>query len=471
MVPRRLSRPAAADLVRVLLAVTAVLAATSCDQDFTDPSLIDEDEAKITAVSGNGQSAALGSLLPLPLRVQVRDERGHPAPQQRVDFRLLVGSGLFSSLSGVTDFAGFTQVRFVPTSEGNLAVEASVAGGGPEGRTIFSLQAIDSSEVRNPASFLIAGGDGQVGAVGTILPQPLTVVALNADGNPIERLPILFTATTDGTLLLTARAGDFTTIDSLGNQPVASDSTLGRQIVSFTNENGVGAVLVRLATRPGTNQVTASSTAFGGGNSTVVFNLTGELGGPGSASQIEKVSGDQQAVTVDTTCVGLPPREFNPMVVAVTDRFGNPVEGASVVFRISSGSGTLSAGSGEPCTDDVCVETTDAGGFAAARYTSAAGEFGGFVVSASAPGVGSALFTGLIEIATVVGDTIPIVCDLAPAPQRAPLPAELSQAPVPRPPLPTQGESRAFALPEETRRKWRARRAAADADWFSRSGG
>jgi hypothetical protein len=335
-----------------------------------------------------------------PLRVQVRDERGAPAPRQRVQFRTLVGDGAFSAESGVTDFAGFTQVAFTPLAEGALVVEASV-GGGP--RTTFQLTAIDRSRLENPAIFEIAGGNGQSGGVGTILPLPATVRVANEFDQPLENFPVLFTATTDGAILLTANEGDFIQSDTLGRPPSPSDSLLGgnapgRQIVAFTDPNGIAGALVRLATRPGTNVVVANTTFASGTPDSVVFTAQGELGGPSSADSIIKISGDLQNVEQDTTTTGTGGTSsitFNPMVVQVTDRFGNPIQGVTVFFRVSVGFGTLSNS----------LDVTDAGGFAETVYTSAAGSTGGIAVSATAPGVGTATFTGSIEAIGTPPDT------------------------------------------------------------------
>jgi hypothetical protein len=390
---RRLASPArqvaAVRRAAPFLLMLSTLAVPACDENFADPTLIDDSRSQLVVVSGDGQSGAMGAPLAQPLRVQVRDEHGNPAARQRVEFRTLIGEGLLSSVFGITDFAGFTEVRFVPLTAGELVVEAEQPGGG---RVVFeSLLAIDSSQVRNPASFQIVGGNNQTGAVGTILPLPLTIRVANAENNPIVDYPVLFTAVTDGTLLLTANEGDFTQIDSLGNAPAPSDS-IGRQIVSFTDENGVAGALLRLHTRPGVNQVTATSTAATATPSPVVhsitFTATGTAGSTSSADSIAKISGDEQNVTFDTTGVGFTPEHtFNPMVVQVTDRFGNPIPGITVFFRVSNGFGTLSN------TTDV----TDENGFAETTYTSNAGNLGGIAIAASVPGIGTVTFTGLIE--------------------------------------------------------------------------
>ncbi len=398
LVERSCTRPSR--LAAVLLPSLLALAAVSCDEDFADPRLVDDSRVQLVVVSGNEQNGFVDSPLVRPFRVQVRDERGNPAPQQRVQFRTLEGDadGVFSSTFGVTDYAGFTQTSFTPRREGPMVIEASVAGGP---RATFAITAIDRGRLENPAIFAAAGGNGQRGAVGTILPLPLTVRVANEFDQALANFPVLFTATTDGTILLTANEGDFVESDTLGRPPSPSDS-IGRQIVSFTDENGIAGALLLLAMRPGTNTVVATSTFASGTPNSVVFTAEGELGGPSSADSISTISGDEQVVAVDTTCGrGLLPLPFNPMIVQITDRFGNPIAGVRVLFRVSTGGGSVSP----------TEALTDADGLAETIYTSGAGDFGAFAVSATAPGVGTTLFTGEIQIQeSVVGDTVPIVC-------------------------------------------------------------
>ncbi|MBA2566088.1 MAG: Ig-like domain-containing protein [Gemmatimonadetes bacterium] len=404
MIIRRLSRMTFPLLAFASLA-TLVLGFAGCDEEFARPDVRRGTGDQIRVVSGNEQRGFVGQALRQPLRVQVRDVRGNPVRNQRVEFRILRGDGSFSSLSGVTDFAGFTQVSFTPLEEGDLVVEAQTAGAGSG--AVFAFTAIDLSRIEDPAIFEKISGDNQTGPVGTVLPLPLTVRVANEFGTPLDNFPVLFTANTDGTLLLTANDGDFTQPDTTDPDPSPSDS-IGRQIVSFSDDNGIAAVLVRLDTRPGNNQVTASTTFTAGANNALVFNLTGTAGGSSSADSLAKIAGDEQDVTIDTTGIGFTPSiTLNPMVVQVTDRFGNPVPGITVFFRISNGFGTLSASS----------DVTDESGIAETTFTSSEGSQGGIAVTAFVPGIGTTTFTGSITPVggtpdDPIGDTLGILLDV-----------------------------------------------------------
>ena len=151
--PRRARIRSRAGAVRLAALALAAWASAACDQEFLDDDLVGAAPGQVAVVSGNNQSGAVGSPFRQALRVQVRDERGNPLARTRVDFSASIGDGLLSSLSGVTDFAGFTEVRFTPLTPGDLVVTAERSAGGPAARASFALFAIDSSGVRNPATF------------------------------------------------------------------------------------------------------------------------------------------------------------------------------------------------------------------------------------------------------------------------------------------------------------------------------
>lgn len=60
----------------------------------------------ITAVSGDGQSGVVGSLLGAPLRALVKDQNGNPMPGQTVGWVVALGGGLLASPTSVTDASG-----------------------------------------------------------------------------------------------------------------------------------------------------------------------------------------------------------------------------------------------------------------------------------------------------------------------------------------------------------------------------
>jgi hypothetical protein len=98
--------------------------------------------------------------------------------------------------------------------------------------------------------------------------------------------------------------------------------------------------------------VTASAIACGGPDRLATAPGGGGTAGGGSADTVlAKVSGDSQTATLGTAVA-------NPLVVRVTDASGHALEGVTVAWSASAGSGSVSA-----------TSTTDAAGHASAQWT------------------------------------------------------------------------------------------------------
>jgi VCBS repeat-containing protein len=87
--------------------------------------------AKIVIVSGDGQGAAVGALLPESLVVVVNDSRGRPVQGQGVDFAVTVGGGSVAAASATTDAQGVAATRWTlgPTA-GAQKMTATASGDG-----------------------------------------------------------------------------------------------------------------------------------------------------------------------------------------------------------------------------------------------------------------------------------------------------------------------------------------------------
>ncbi len=159
-----------------------------------------------------------------------------------------------------------------------------------------------------PATIVPISGTGQSGEVGSTLPTPFLVEVHSAAGAVIPGQPVTFTATGTGS---------------------AAPTTL------ITDASGRAQTTLTLGTTPGTYTYTATSgTATGTTTATAVA---------AAASSLVAVSGDAQTDTVSKTLK-------NPLVVKVTDRFGNPKSGVTVAW-VRTGFGTLSAPSTTTGTD------------------------------------------------------------------------------------------------------------------------
>ena len=150
-------------------------------------------------------------------------------------------------------------------------------------------------------SFAIAGGDGQVGAVGDSLPQLLSVIVRDDSGRVVPGYAVSWSATA-GTLSATA--------DTTGN-------------------DGLAGVALTLPATPDTVEVTASIEGF----PPVVFHAV-------STAAMALADGDGQVGAVGTA---LPVA----LTVAMADFAGNPVPGYAVNWQTSAGTITPAA----PATD------------------------------------------------------------------------------------------------------------------------
>lgn len=156
------------------------------------------------------------------------------------------------------------------------------------------------------------GGNGQSGVVGEQLASPLAV-RVSADGVPLAGQGVVFEV-------------------EAGGGSLAPDTTV-------SNSSGEATSLWTLGGEPGTQRALAKLV---NGGSVVRFTAEAAVG---AAAVLAMVSGDGQT---GDPFVALEA----PLVVAVTDRFGNPVEGVVVSWEVTGGRGELS-------DDEV---TTDASG-------------------------------------------------------------------------------------------------------------
>jgi len=146
-----------------------------------------------------------------------------------------------------------------------------------------------------------AATNGQTGAAGTALAQPVGVLVVDQNGAPFANATVTWTVAS-------------------GGGSVASPT-------SVTDATGTATVVYTLGTVAGVDSLEAS--IAGGENAFITAMATA---GPASAMQV--VSGGAQSVTAGSVTA--------PLIVKVADQFGNPVSNASVSWAVTGG-GTLSA--------------------------------------------------------------------------------------------------------------------------------
>jgi alpha-tubulin suppressor-like RCC1 family protein len=129
----------------------------------------------------------VGDTLPAPLAVVMKDDAGNPVPGYAV--RWTTTGGTISTAADTTDATGISQVGLIlPAVAGPVTVTATVDGFAP-----VELHAVSA------AGMGVAEGDGQMGATGSVLATPLTILMTDNVGDPVVGYPVTW-ETSSGTI-------------------------------------------------------------------------------------------------------------------------------------------------------------------------------------------------------------------------------------------------------------------------------
>jgi len=290
-----------------LAAMFAAMIVVSCTST-TAPRL-----AILSGVSGSGQSAPVGSILPQPFVVRVEDQTGAPAEGVTVEWDVIAGGGTVTPSESVTDTDGLTSASLrLGSTTGVNSVTASLGQLQP---VVFTATATTAP----PAKLFIVAGAGQTGTVATQLPSDLVVKVTDAVDGPKSGVPVTFAVISGGGSLSAGSA--------------------------LTDANGKAAVKWTLGTASGAQSVLASVS----GVTPVTITATGVAG---TADALTILTGNNQ-----TGNPGAPLPDS--LRVRLTDRFGNPISGVTIVWTPNPGDGTVNPAS----------SITDANGRAATRWT------------------------------------------------------------------------------------------------------
>ena len=161
-------------------------------------------------------------------------------------------------------------------------------------------------------SLAVLQGDGQTGTVGQPLPSPVVVVVRTGDGVPMPGRRVVF-------------------VDSATNASDAFDPD-----TAVTNAQGQALTHWVLGTTPGPYAGVASVIPQDDTVAPVPISASAVAGAPDSV----RAAGP----TIQTGHREQPVDE--PLVVAVVDRFGNPVAGVEVKWKVERGNGSLSPSEG-----------------------------------------------------------------------------------------------------------------------------
>lgn len=207
--------------------------------DFT----INVTPPSLTLVAGDGQVGLSGQQGSTPMQVQLLNGDGQPLAGQSVSWTVTSGSAALNAPVSVTDGAGNASVGFnYGTSPGPVVIRASAFAN--------AVSVTANAQGLPPGSIGSAGGDGQTGNPGDVLPLPLVVQlvdpAPNLSGVPVTFTVVSGSATLAPGLVLTDVAGQASTVVTLGQTPgpVVIQATAPGGVVTQFNANVTGTLVV-----------------------------------------------------------------------------------------------------------------------------------------------------------------------------------------------------------------------------------
>ena len=147
--------------------------------------------ALIEPVSGDNQTAAVGSALPDSLVVRVMDEQRNPVAGVEVQWTV-TGGGSISPVTVVSGADGTAAAeRVLGNASGTQGAQAAATG-------IGSVTFTQTAEAANPTTLVLVSGDAQSGAAGAPLADSLVVRLVDDNGNGVGGKAVSWVVGTGG---------------------------------------------------------------------------------------------------------------------------------------------------------------------------------------------------------------------------------------------------------------------------------
>jgi hypothetical protein len=260
----------------------------------------------IAALSGDGQSATVGTALADSLVVRVTDQFGNPVGGVAVDWSADPGSIAPGQVA--TDADGRAAARRVLGAVAGAQTAAASSAGLVGSPVTFTITGTPGTA----ASLVLISGDGQSAAAGSQLPDPVVVRLVDAQGNPLEHGAVAWVVGAGGGSV-TPGSGE-TDRDGFASARWTMGSSAGSNTLSAV-ASGVGIVTF-----------TATATGGGGGGG-------GGGGDPGNHLVFQVQPSDAREKERITPAV----------VVGVVDRNGVPLilTRVKIELELVAGSGKL----------------------------------------------------------------------------------------------------------------------------------
>ncbi len=293
---------------------------------------------QISPISGNTQTGAAGTTLPIALTIQaVSPYSGAVFAGVPVAFSDGGKGGTFNPPTATTNAAGQASTNYtLPKTFKASAITVTASSSGYASGT-FTETVVAGS----PSALTLVSGGTQTGTVGTPLAASIVFKLTDAYGNPVTGAQVSFSASVAGGIF--------------SSNPVTTDS-LGRATVGYTLPTKAGYVTITAA--DGSVIKTVSEHAVAGNPATIIVG-----------------SGNNQSANPNT----LLPKSLG---VSVKDQYGNPVGNVTVTFTDNGAGGTFSN----------TTAITNGTGQASVQYTTP-GQAGKVTIDATTGTLPAAVFT------------------------------------------------------------------------------
>jgi len=252
----------------------------------------------LALVSGGGQTANVGTTLPIPIVFQVRDALGNAIAGVTVNVAVTAGGGSVSAASGATDASGLRSVAWTLGASGGTQTITASASGLPS----VAVNATATGAVLNhlfistqPPATVTAGA-------------PFTIVVVAKDASNTLLPSLVFSSSV-----------------SIASGPG------GGLLTGTTASGGTGSITFNTLTltKAGTYTLSVTSPSLTAATSNS-FSVIANLGIPTADS------GNAQSGTIGSALA-------NPFVVKFADAYGNPTVGDTVHWTVTAGGGAMSA--------------------------------------------------------------------------------------------------------------------------------
>jgi uncharacterized protein (TIGR03437 family) len=212
--------------------------------------------ASIVVTSGNNQSGAPGTTLPLPLAVRTQDTQGNPLPNVPLTWQAVPANGAtINNAATVSDSSGNATAQVVlGSTPGPVQITVSSSQGGTQ--ATFNLQInLQVTGINKLA------GDNQTAITNTAFAQPL-VVQVNSSQGSAAGVQVRFTSTGAG---VTFANGGLATTDSTGRASITVQAGASAGATVVTASVSSYTATFALTIQPPGPQVTLSSFFNGAG--------------------------------------------------------------------------------------------------------------------------------------------------------------------------------------------------------------